>query len=145
MTTIETAPAPRGRWHQFNVWAGYLVFGFPAVAAVPALIASIARFGFFDSILSAGPAAAAACIPLALWIRYTRRRPGTYTGKVTWFVTGVVAIGALAFSPLFFWAGPASLVLLSEVLRLIAGPTLAAATSRLRARRQALTTTRRTR
>jgi hypothetical protein len=76
MTTTATPRPPRGRWQQANVWAGYLIFGFPAVAAVPALIATIARFGLLDSILNAGPAALAACLPLALWIRYTRRRPG---------------------------------------------------------------------
>ena len=85
-------------------------------------------------------AALAACLPLALWIRYTRRRPGTYTCKFTWFVVAVIGIGALAFSPLFFWAGPATLVLLSEILRLLTGPALSSATHRLRAGRRALTT-----
>lgn len=140
MTTTATPRPPRGRWQQTNVWAGYLVFGFPAVAAVPALIATIARFGLLDSILNAGPAALSACLPLALWIRYTHRRPGTYTGKFTWFVVAVIGIGALAFSPLFFWAGPATLVLLSEILRLLTGPALSSATHRLRAGRRALTT-----
>ena len=139
MTTTVTPRPPRGRWQQANVWAGYLIFGFPAVAAVPALIATIARFGLLDSILNAGPAALAACLPLALWIRYTHRRPGTYTGKFTWFVIAVIGIGALAFSPLFFWAGPATLVLLSEILRLLASPALAATATRMRARRRALT------
>lgn len=140
MTTIETPRPPRGRWQQVNVWAGYLIFGFPAVAAIPALIATNARFGLLDSILRAGPAALAAGLPLALWSRYTRRRPGTYTGKFTWFIVGVVGIGALAFSPLFFWAGPATLVLLSEILRLLTGPALASTANRLRAGRRALTT-----
>ena len=139
MTMIETPRPPRGRWQQVNVWAGYLIFGFPAVAVIPALVATVARFGLLDSILSAGPAALTACLPVALWARYTSRRPGTYTGKVTWFVVAVVGLGALAFSPLFFWAGPATLVLLSEILRLLASPALAATATRMRARRRALT------
>ena len=99
MTMIETPRPPRGRWQQVNVWAGHLIFGFPAVAAIPALVATVARFGLLDSILSAGPAALTACLPVALWARYTSRRPGTYTGKVTWFVVAVVGLGTLAFSP----------------------------------------------
>lgn len=140
MTPIQTPRPPRGRWQQVNVWAGYVVLGFPAVVAVPAMVATVARFGLLDSILSAGPAVLAACLPLALWALYTRRRPGTYTGKLTWFVVGVVGIGALAFSPLFFWAGPATLVLLSEILRLATGPALVSTAARLRAGRRALTT-----
>lgn len=132
---IETPP--RGRWQQINTWCGYLIFGFPAVAAIPAMIATVAHFGLLDSILSAGPGAVAACVPLVLWGRYTRRRPGTYTGKLTWSVIAIIALGALTFSPLFFWAGPATLVLLSEVLRLVVGSSLPTIRP-LRAARRAL-------
>ncbi|WP_193315418.1 hypothetical protein [Nostocoides sp. F2B08] len=138
MTTLPSLRPPHGRWQQGNVWAGYLVFGFPAVAAIPALASTISRFGLRDSLLNAGPAALTACLPLLLWARYTRRRPGTYTGKVTWFVVGLAGLAALAFSPLFFWAGPAMLVLLSEILRLITAPALAFASNRVRAGRRAL-------
>lgn len=138
---MSTHPTPHSRrsWRQATVWAGYVVFGFPAVAAVPAMVATVATFGLLDSLLSAGPVAAAACLPLILWIRYTRRRPVTFTGKMTWFVVAVVALGALAFSPLFFWAGPAALVLLSEMLRLLSGPTFTLLFSRVRPGRTALT------
>ena len=137
MTQLPSPNPSRGRWRQGNVWAGYLVFGFPAVVAIPALASTIARFGLLDSLLNAGPAALTACLPLLLWARYTRRCPGTYTGKVTWFIVGLVALAALAFSPLFFWAGPATLVLLSEILRLVTAPALASVSNSLRAGRRA--------
>jgi len=57
MNATATPRPPRGRWQQANVWAGYLIFGFPAV---PALFATIARFGLLDSILPAGPALSSA-------------------------------------------------------------------------------------
>lgn len=140
MTT--PVPAPRSRWRQINVYAGLVVFGLPALVAIPALIATFVRFGVLESLGSAGPAAAITVLPLVLWVRYTRRRPGTYTGKVTWAVVGAFAVGSLAFSPLFFWAGPAVVVLLSECLRLAAGPSLTSARDSLRARRQAVTSPR---
>ena len=136
---LETAP--RGRWHNVNVVAGYLVFGLPALSAVPALLATFAKFGVLPSLANAVPAALAACLPLLLWIRYTRRRPGTYAGKITWFLIGALALLAFAVSPLFFWTGPAALVLVSEILRLIAGPALTfLATGARRAHRKALAT-----
>ena len=112
----QPKPSP-SRWKTVNTWGGYLVFGLPAALAIPALISTLKQFGPLDTLTSAVPAALGACVPVLLWIRYNRKPPRTRTGKLTWALLAVIATATLVFSPLFFWAGPALLVLASEALR----------------------------
>lgn len=113
------ATAARSRWQRINTWAGGLVFGVPVAAMVPALVATALEFGLFTLLVTGGLAAAVACAPLLLWVRYCRRPPSSRTGKVAWVVVAAMGIVTLLFSPLFFWAGPALLVLLAEVSRVL--------------------------
>ncbi len=114
------------RWRSVNAWAGYVALGLPAVVAVPALIATLARFGPWDT-LSALPAVLWACTPGLLWLRYTRRGPTRRRGRITWSLLGVLAVAMLLVSPIWFWSGPVLCVLASEALRLA----VAAAVARL--------------
>lgn len=109
----------RSSWETVNAWGGYLVFGLPAVLAVPALIATFARFGLWDTVHSAVPIAVGVCIPLLLWLRYTHRRPRTRTGRCAWVLLAAAVTTTLVLSPLFFWVGPVLAVLVSETLRVL--------------------------
>ncbi len=113
---VETSATPGRRvaWKKINTWLGHVVFGLPALLTVPALVATTARFGWWETLTAAVPAAAWACIPLLLWIFYLRRRRGR---RLAWALLLVVAVVVLVLSPVFFWAAPATLVLLLEAAR----------------------------
>lgn len=112
-------------WKSLNVWVGHLVLGLPAVLAVPALIATLAQFGFPDTLTAGGPAVAVACAPEALWMRYTRHRPSTGRGRVAWTLGWLLAVTMLLLSPIWFWSGPLLFVLASEAVRVAVTGTLA--------------------
>lgn len=115
---------PRGRvmrlWKIANVVLGYLVFGLPALLAIPALIATAAEFGLWPTITHAGPPALLASLPLLVWVWYTRRPPSTRSRRLAWIVLATLATATLLATPLFFWTAPAFAVLTSELLRALA-------------------------
>lgn len=96
-------------------WAGLVVFGLPALLAVPALLSTVSQFGIWATLTQALPLAALTCVPLLLWIRYIRHRPHTKRGTVAWCLVVAVALAALLASSLWFWAGPILLVLILEI------------------------------
>lgn len=116
------ARSTRTVWETINTRCGYLVFGLPAVLAVPALIATLARFGLWDILRSAVPVALCLCVPLLLWLRYTHHRPRSRSGKCAWALVAAAATTTLVISPLFFWVGPVLAVLGSELLRVLLSP-----------------------
>lgn len=105
------------RWTTLNCWAGYAIFGLPAVLAVPALIATFAQFGVRDTLVSGVPAALWVCTPALLWLRYARRRPTRRRGRIAWAMLGLLTITMILISPIWFWSGPLLLVLSSEAVR----------------------------
>lgn len=105
------------RWKRVNTAAGYLVFGLPALVAVPALFATVRRFGLWDTVAAATLPLLWVVAPLALWARYIRRRPSSGAGWLAWLSCAVVVLLMLAVSPIWFWSGPAMTVLLSEIAR----------------------------
>lgn len=115
---------PRGRvlrlWKIVNVVAGYVVFGLPALLAIPALIATAAKFGLWPTITQAGPPALLASLPLLVWVWYTRRPPSTRSRRFAWIVLATLATATLLATPLVFWTAPAFAVLTSELLRALA-------------------------
>lgn len=132
MAAAAETSATRGRrvsWRKINTWLGHVVFGLPALLAVPALVATTARFGWLETLTAAVPAAAWACIPLLLWIFYLRRRRGR---RLAWALLLVIAVVVLALSPIFFWAAPAVLVLILEAARGVLTGVRDPATSRKR-------------
>lgn len=131
---MTTTRASKTRWKTANTWAGRLVFGFPAAMTVPALLSTFVRFGLWETLAAAVPLTVVAWLPLLLWHRYTRHRPSSRSTKIAWALVAMVALAGLALSPLFFWAGPALIVLFSEVLRLALGPSLASLTAATRTR-----------
>ncbi len=84
--------------------AGYLVFGAPALFAVLASAATVARFG-------PGPALA----PAALWFGYCRHRPSTGQSAAVWAGLGAGVVAMLAGTPIWFWAAPSAAVVLLEL------------------------------
>lgn len=135
MTSASGHPTPGG-WKKANRWAGHLVFGLPAVLAVPALMATLARFGVWQTATAALPAALWACVPLLLWVRYTRRAPRTGAGAAAWMTVAVIGLSMLLLSPIWFWSGPCLFVVASEILRVTAGPLMSRALAGLRPKRQ---------
>ena len=105
------------RWRQLNTIGGYVVFGLPSLLAIPALMATIARFGLWATLTSAALPVIAVAIPLLLWARYTRHRPVWKIARVTWAALALVSLTLIAASPIWFWSAPVLAVLLSEVLR----------------------------
>ncbi len=109
------------RWKQLNTIAGYIVFGLPTLFAIPALAATIARFGLWDTLTSAVLPLLGVFAPLLLWIRYTRHRPLWKIARLTWATVAGTALLMLVSSPIWFWSGPVLVLLLSEVLRTMVG------------------------
>lgn len=107
-------PTAQPTWKRVNTWLGHIVFGLPALLAVPALLATAARFGWWDTLTTGVPAAAWACIPLLLWAVYVREGRARRT---VWVLLLAIASGVLLLSPIHFWAGPAVVVLLLEATR----------------------------
>lgn len=110
------------RWKTRTAWAGYLMFGLPAILAMPALISTLVRFGLPDTLTAGVPAALWACTPALLWLRYTRRRPSTRSGGIAWALLCLAAVLMILFSPIWFWSGPVLFVLLSEAARVSITP-----------------------
>lgn len=110
-----TARSTRSGWEKTNTWLGHVVFGVPAVLAIPALITTAARFGWWQTLTTALPAAAWAGVPLLLWVVYLRRRGRGR--RAAWSLLLGVAVVVLLLSPISFWAGPATAVLLLEASR----------------------------
>ncbi|ACZ32450.1 hypothetical protein Xcel_3451 (plasmid) [Xylanimonas cellulosilytica DSM 15894] len=115
----STAPAPHRvtTWTRVNAWTGYLILGLPAALALPALAATITKFGLWATLTGAAVSALAAIGPVAAWTIYTRRRPSTRRGAQIWLATAAVVLTALWVSPLFFWTGPVVVLLVSELAR----------------------------
>lgn len=111
------------RWWKANCWAGYAVFGIPAALAVPAVITTASRFGPIDTLTSATLPVLWILSPLALWVRYTRRRPRTRRGAAAWIAVALLSLGLLLTSPIWFWSGLTLLVLASEALRAVVSRT----------------------
>lgn len=109
------------RWKQTNTVAGYIVFGLPALLAVPALVSTIARFGLWTTLTSAALPVLVVTAPLLLWIRYTRRRPLWRLARLGWTGVAVLILLNIAASPIRFWTGPVLAVLLSEIVRVHLG------------------------
>lgn len=107
------------RWMHVNTAAGYVVFGVPTLLAIPAVAATIARFGIWHTLTSAVVPVAMVIAPLLLWTRYTRHRPAKRTAWLTWSGVAILVFLVLASSPLWFWTGPVLVVLLSELARAI--------------------------
>lgn len=129
LATADTsaAQARRVSWKKINTWLGHIVFGLPALLAVAALGMTAAQFGWWETLTVAVPAAAWAYMPLLLWTVYARGRRGR---RVAWGLLLVIAVVVLALSPLFFWAAPATLVLLLEAARGLSTGVRARTTSR---------------
>lgn len=105
------------RWMRANTAAGYLVFGLPVLLAIPALGATITRFGVWTTLTSAALPVLVVTAPLLLWNRYTRHRPARKVARLTWAAIAALTFVLLASSPLWFWTGPVLAVLLSELAR----------------------------
>lgn len=106
-------PDIRPAWRIVNTWSGHVVFGLPAVLAVPALVSTVTRFGWGHTLTTGLPAAAWACIPLLLWILYLRNA----RRRTVWVLLLAIATVVLLLSPIYFWAAPAMVVLLMEAAR----------------------------
>ena len=104
-------------WARVNAYTGYVLLGIPAVAIVPALAATIARFGAWRAVTGTALSVLAALAPLVAWVVYTRRRPTSGRAVAAWLVIAVVLVAVVWSSPLFFWAGPAACVVASELTR----------------------------
>ena len=109
----------RSTWRRLNTWGGYLLLGVPAAAAIPALAATVARFGLWSTVAGAALPALATVGPLAAWITYTHRRPTTARAALAWIAAAIALLTLLWFSPLFFGVGPALALLISEVARVL--------------------------
>lgn len=107
-----------------TAWAGYLVFGIPAVLGVPALLETFDRFGARGA-LAAAPAATCAIAPALLWLRYTRHRPTSVVAGTAWGAAAVMVAAIYLVTPLWFWSGLVACVLVSEVARVAAAAVLA--------------------
>ncbi|MGH9025574.1 MAG: hypothetical protein ACRDWD_05560 [Acidimicrobiia bacterium] len=124
MGSDETAHAvtnrsARPRTQYVLAWAGYLVFGLPAVLAVWALVQAVGRFGVGQTLIGAGPSMLWMELPLIAWIVYTVRRPQSRRPALL-SIAGLALITAtLLLTPMFFWTGPAFLVLLIELARVL--------------------------
>lgn len=102
-------------------WAGLTVFGIPVALAVRALMSTLAHYGVWDTLIHASLPVLVACLPLTLWVRYTRHRPTRRAGMVAWSLTATILLASIALSPLWFWAVPSMGVLTAEALRVLAG------------------------
>lgn len=109
------------RWATVNRRAGLVVFGLPALGSLPAAVATVARFGFESALVSAGPAVAVLTLPLMAWLVYLRRQPMGRRGGIVFCLAAFCLLVAVLTSPVWWWSGPALLVLLSELMRLLAG------------------------
>ena len=85
-------------WRTTNLIAGHLIFGLPALAVVPALAATIARFGLGSTLVTAVVPALAAISPSLLWLRYTRHRPTNRRAHVAWAALALAVTAAIAVS-----------------------------------------------
>jgi len=104
-------------WRATNLIAGHLIFGLPALAVVPALAATIARFGLGSTLVTAIVPALAAISPWLLWLRYTRHRPTSRRAHFAWATLALVVTVAIGVSPLWSWNLSVLALLLSEGLR----------------------------
>jgi len=109
------------RWKQINTTTGYIVFGLPTSFVIPAMAVTIARFGLWDTLMSAGLPALGVAAPLLLWIRYTRHRPVWKIARLTWAGIALLALLTLASTPFWFCTAPVLAVLLAELLRGVVG------------------------
>lgn len=100
-------------------WAGITVFGIPAALAVPALMSTLAHYGVWDTLTHASLPVLAACLPLILWVRYTRHRPTRRAGMIAWTLTATILLASIALTPLWFWAVPSTGVLTAEAIRIL--------------------------
>ncbi len=116
---VATKQPARPRTQHVVAWAGYLVFGLPAVLAVWALVQAVDRFGVGQTLIGAGPSMLWMELPLIAWIVYTVRRPQVRRTALL-SIAGLGLITAtLLLTPMFFWTGPAFLLLLVELARVL--------------------------
>jgi hypothetical protein len=101
-----------------NTVMGYVLFGIPAALCGPALVSTVHRYGL-GALGAAVLATLWACAPLLLWIRYTRHRPTSRHGRLTWVLLGTAALITLLISPIWFWSGPVLVLLLLEISRVV--------------------------
>ncbi len=104
-------------WRVTNLLLGHLILGAPAVAFIPALFATAARFGLGTALTTALLPAGVVLAPWLLWLRYTRHRPTTRRAALTWLGVAALTTAVILFSPLWFWTLPVLALLLSETLR----------------------------
>lgn len=107
-------------WRAFNLITGHVVFGLPALTSLPALAATIARFGLLNTLTTALLPALVVIAPWLLWLRYTRHRPTTRRAISAWLTLALLVAFVIAVSPLWFWNIPVMGLMLSETLRLLA-------------------------
>ena len=107
-------------WRVINLIVGHLLFGIPALLSLPALVATVARFGLLSTLTTALLPAAVVVTPWLLWLRYTRRRPTGRRGALAWLTLAAVVTAVILFSPLWFWTLPVLTLLLSESIRCLA-------------------------
>lgn len=100
-------------------WAGITVFGIPAALAVPALMSTLAHYGVWDTLTHASLPVLVACLPLTLWVRYTRHRPTRRAAMAAWTFTATILLASIALTPLWFWAVPSMAVLTAEAIRIL--------------------------
>jgi hypothetical protein len=106
------------RWRTANRWAGLVVFGFPAVMSVPAVVATVARFGVWPALSAAALPVVVVCLPLWVWVGYFRRPPRSRRSRVAWGGVAAATLGLLATTPVWWWVAPVLLVVVSEAIRL---------------------------
>ena len=103
------------RFRVVITWTGLIIFGIPALLAIPALIATVDQFGLWQTLTQALPLAALAYVPLLLWVRYIRHRPSSKWGVAAWSLVVALVLALLLVSSLWFWAGPILFLLTLEV------------------------------
>jgi hypothetical protein len=104
-------------WRWGNQLLSGVVFGLPAVSAVPALVICAQRFGLRVTLTQALPSAVWASIPLLLWVVWSLRPARSRPARVVLVVSWVAGVATVVVSPLFFWAGPVILVLACDAAR----------------------------
>ena len=115
---VDVGESRLGRGATLVAWAGYLVYGIPAVLAVPAFVLTVSRFGAWPAVTDALPSALTVMTPLLAWSVYTVRRRRHLA--LSWLLVTAAACTLLLITPLFFWAGPALSVVTLEIVRLLA-------------------------
>jgi len=104
-------------WKTLNAWAGHVTFGLPAALALPALASTITRFGPQEALTTAAPLALLVWVPFLAWIHHTRRHPTHHPTVLVVFAT--VTTATYLLTPLFSWAVPVFVVLMSEGTRMV--------------------------